>query len=417
MNVQTSAKKTWNQFPLRWFFRSSNTLLHGSRTVVRGSTPCTTIFATVLLGDSSSVFYLHSVARCHLQPRPTMLVLALGIASCFALAAALRLSMHDVVPIAPSDKLRTWITKSLQAGSAAVIASTLLPKSSQATVYFDLDVYGDKELKIATVNKMKQKLRNAILEDVTVAPLLLQLAITDALSYNAMTQEGGPDGSIQFEVKADSPNAGLERGLEVLLKVKKELQRTNTVSFADICAFGGAEALESAGCARLIVQVGRADAKAAEKFVPTVIDWKNPSANTIQEAFTTSGLDSRDIAAMLGALGELRRVVAETLAAKQAEEEDEDDADFEPQPFVPTTFGTRDAMFGAKMGKGDFGSKYFAAILKGKSDDISSILLDDPKLKALVQKYAANEAAFIQDVQQVYLKMTLLGQASTTRNA
>ena len=333
------------------------------------------------------------------------------------LATGLRISMQSSVPISSSAKLRAWIARSIQTTSTALLASTFISKPSKATVYFDLDVYGDKELKIATVNKLKQKLRNAILEDVTVAPLLLELAITDALSYNANTREGGPDGSIQFEVKADSLNAGLERGLEVLSKVKKELQRTNTVSFADICAFGGAEALESAGCARLTVQVGRADAKAAEKFVPVVIDWKTPTVETVQEAFTTSGLDSKDITVMLGALGELKRVVAETLAAKEADEEEDDDSEFEPQPFVPTTFGTRDAMFGAKMGKGDFGSKYFSQILKGKTDDLSEILLGDPKLKALVQKYASSEAAFIQDVQQVYLKMTLLGQASTTRNA
>jgi lipopolysaccharide export system permease protein len=42
-------------------------------------------------------------------------------------------------------------------------------------------------------------------------------------------------------------NQGLQQALEVVNTVKKELLRTNTVSFADVCAFAGGEVLESAG--------------------------------------------------------------------------------------------------------------------------------------------------------------------------
>lgn len=54
-------------------------------------------------------------------------------------------------------------------------------------VFIDTDLYGDKELKIATINKLKQKLRDAINKDNTVAPYMLELAINDALGYNAET--------------------------------------------------------------------------------------------------------------------------------------------------------------------------------------------------------------------------------------
>ena len=52
-------------------------------------------------------------------------------------------------------------------------------------VFIDTDLYGDKELKIATINKLKQKLRDAINKDNSIAPCMLELAINDALGYNA----------------------------------------------------------------------------------------------------------------------------------------------------------------------------------------------------------------------------------------
>lgn len=146
---------------------------------------------------------------------------------------SLRLSM--VTPSSPKQSAQLTVSRSIKA--AAIIASSVATSVSAKT-YFDTDVYGDKELKIATVNKLKQKLRNAILQDVTVAPGLIQLAINDALGYDASTDDGGPDGSIQFEMNRVE-NQGLEKAFKVIEEVKNSMQRTNTLSFADVCAFGG----------------------------------------------------------------------------------------------------------------------------------------------------------------------------------
>ena len=70
------------------------------------------------------------------------------------------------------------------------------PSSASAAVYMDPDRYGDKELKSATVNKLRQTIRDALLQDPRLAPCLLKIAILDALTYNAATTEGGPDGAI-----------------------------------------------------------------------------------------------------------------------------------------------------------------------------------------------------------------------------
>ena len=196
------------------------------------------------------------------------------------------------------------------------LASCLINiKNVNAKVYFDTDVYGDKELKIATVNKIKQKLRNAILQDISVAPDLLKLAINDALGFDASTDSGGPDGSIVFEIDREE-NKGLEKALAVVLAVKKDLQRTNTVSLADVVAFGGAEALETVGAGRITVQVGRFDSKNANPDAK-LLNWYSPQKEAVLTAFSSSGLDNREMTLLLGAVGEIQRVVQETLEAEK----------------------------------------------------------------------------------------------------
>eukprot|EP00607_Mallomonas_marina_P001632 CAMPEP_0182432028 /NCGR_PEP_ID=MMETSP1167-20130531/53435_1 /TAXON_ID=2988 /ORGANISM="Mallomonas Sp, Strain CCMP3275" /LENGTH=323 /DNA_ID=CAMNT_0024619057 /DNA_START=110 /DNA_END=1081 /DNA_ORIENTATION=+ len=286
-----------------------------------------------------------------------------------------------------------------------------------ATTYFDTDIYGDKELKIATVNKIKQKLRNAILQDPAVAPSLLKLSISDGLGYDAKTGSGGQDGSIYLEISKENGDKDLETAIKILQGIQKELQRTNRVGFGDLVAFGGAEALESVGCGRVVVQVGRYEVKVPNpEYTPVKWDEDNLTISNIKPAFSRSGLNPQQIALLLGALGEVTRVTTEAASIKKEEEEDDE---FEEQPFVPSTFGSRDAMYGAKVGKADFGSKYLLSLLKGKGpqDALSKILLDDPQVKTFVQKYATNEGAFVKDVPEAYLRLTNVGQEFTTRNS
>lgn len=221
-------------------------------------------------------------------------------------------------------KERDGVRKVLSFGGILLGSAALMsPSAAGAKVFFDTDTYGDKELKIATVNKIKQKLRNAILDDVTLAPDLLKLALNDALSYNYSTDDNGPDGSIQFELEREE-NKGLKKAAEVIQKIKKELQRTTSVSFSDLVAFGGAEALETVGCDRVIVQVGRTDAKKESAAGAKAVNWSNLNTASATDAFTTAGLTSRELVLLLGALGEVSRIVDETQATAKEEESDED---------------------------------------------------------------------------------------------
>ena len=349
------------------------------------------------------------------------MVVALGTSRAFQLSMK---GENNHIPVRESSELRNKINTASKA-VPLMLGGFMLAKPANAKVYFDTDTYGDKELKIATVNKMKQKLRNAILADNTLAPDLLRLAINDALTFDAATRDGGPDGSIQFEMTREE-NKGLEKAAAIIQGIKKELLRTNTVSYSDLVAFGGAEALESAGCGRVIVQVGRFDAKPeTDKKTGLLVNWGNMNPESTSAAFAFSGLGPREIALLLGALGEITRVVDETqlaTAKANASKKVEEDEDFElddAEPFVPTSFGSRDATFGAKMGKADFGVKYLSTLLKSKSDPdaLGGCLVKDDKTKAFVQKYAGSETAFLKDVPEAYLKMTLLGETGTNRNS
>lgn len=303
---------------------------------------------------------------------------------------------------------------------------TIKPEAANAKVYFDTDVYGDKELKIATVNKIKQKLRNAISQDIQLAPTLLQLSINDALGYDAVTTDGGPDGSIRLELDRDG-NKPLARAVEVLEGIKNELLRTNTVNLADLISFAGGEVLETVGCPRTTVQVGRFEAKVANVKVK-VPYWDKVAATgggDLIECFYSAGLDPKDICLLLGSLGEVKRIVAETVASnnkKKGEDSDDDDEEEDSwQTAVPSTFGERTEIYGERMGKHDFGTAYLSQLLKAKKaqpgDYPGQALLSDSKVMAQVAKYAASESAFKQDVPIAYNKLTNLGQAFTTRNS
>jgi Peroxidase len=345
---------------------------------------------------------------------------------------SLRVSMSGDLrqPHSPRDILKrdvgrtmSLITRGLVVTSSAAL---LKPQSSVAKVFFDTDTYGDKELKIAAVNAIKQRLRNAILDDVSIAPDLLKLAINDALDYDVSTSAGGPEGSIQFEMDREE-NKSLKKAADVLQAIKKDLKRTKTVSYSDLVAFGGAVALETAGSPRITVQVGRFDAKKEGSKDSKIVNWSNPEADAIISAFDTSGLSAREVVLLLGALGELTRVVDETLATAKSNAEDEDDFGIDgpdPASSLPDTFGARDEIYGKKMGKADLSSKYLSGLLKRMKkpsgeplDAIGSALIANEKTRTYIQKYAGNDSLFIKELGDVYQKLTALGQAGTSRNS
>jgi len=104
-------------------------------------------------------------------------------------------------------------------------------------VTFDIDRYGDKELKVATTNKLRQNIGDVLLSAPQLAPEFLRLMLADSCLYDAEDKTGGPEGSIlehYGEVKSLTPNA--LRAISELNGVKKKLQRFE-ISAGDILSF------------------------------------------------------------------------------------------------------------------------------------------------------------------------------------
>lgn len=313
------------------------------------------------------------------------------------------------------DFVQAQISRATKIGGSCLTIAISLRLPALGRTYFDTEVYGDKELKIAAVNKIKQTVRNIILKDSSLAPKFLKIAINDALGYDKVTNSGGADGSILLEQSMDT-NKGLEDAISELVKIKQGLQRTLSVSFADICAFAGAEALESVGSERIPIQLGRFDSKSANNKI-SAVPWTTPTSTDILTAFLGSGLDVNAVVLLLGAVGEISRIVDESKQTFSSTVTSEDE--FEPQPFVPVTFGARDGIYGQKVGKTDFGSGYFRNLLKEQlpQDALGTTLISNPTTKTIVAKYANNDAGYCRDLINAYLKLTRLGEVYSTRNS
>jgi hypothetical protein len=184
------------------------------------------------------------------------------------------------------------------------------------------------------------------------------------------------------------------------------------------------------------LQIGRFDVKEANPQArkapflwPGTENKGGDTPLTVLQAMQLAGLSQRDSFLLVASVGELLRVSQEALeeqARKKAEEEDEELSEFEAQPFVPTTFGARDAIYGAKMGSAGFGSTFLRQVFQPSKKDkaldgeglaIAQLLRSEAALTSLGSKYAGNQPAFLNDLAEAYLKLTSIGEAYTTRNS
>ena len=86
--------------------------------------------------------------------------------------------------------------RQLASGIAALAGALVAAPDANAVVYLDPARYGDQELKVAAVAKCKTRVRETILQDPNLGPAFFKLTISDALSYDARSNTGGPDGSV-----------------------------------------------------------------------------------------------------------------------------------------------------------------------------------------------------------------------------
>ncbi|GMI02984.1 hypothetical protein TrVE_jg9719 [Triparma verrucosa] len=236
------------------------------------------------------------------------------------------------------------------AGASAVLG----PSPAEAIVYYDPMLYGDAELKVAVINRVRQKVRDAITKDPALGVELFSLGIADSLKYNAKTQEGGGDGSVTKLVDSAAS--------KFAVKLSKDLQKSTQITLADVVALASAEAYETFGGLRVRVQIGRVggDKAATAQNVQAVL---SPSWDaSVTQTFEGAGLGKRDVAALDAVRGGMAEVVKNMQMAKEDEAyvNEMGETDFIPK----TSFGGASQIFGASLTP--FDDKYLKAAVKGK---------------------------------------------------
>lgn len=289
------------------------------------------------------------------------------------------------------------------------------PNSASAAVYVDPDRYGDKELKSATVNKLRQTIRDALLKDPRLAPCLLKIAILDALTYNAATTEGGPDGSIVAVILSkDAPSSVsyLTPAAEQLLEMYSKVKRTTETTMADIVAFAGAESIESFGGPRTVVQLGKLDSpKRSAAGTYTDLFAKSTAKEVVLDRFVSAGLNDRDVALLFGAVGAMEQVL-DSLQEEEEEPEEENEMG-DKAVFIPSSFGAPSEIYGKNIGSMD-NSVFVQALsdIKGKKQTTYDVFRDDSVAK-WITKYADKKGGFLKDLPYAYGRLTALGTTYT----
>lgn len=277
-----------------------------------------------------------------------------------------------------------------------------------------------------TYTEVKQNIRNALAERPELLPYFFELTLHDALTFNPGTLEGGPNGSLRFELDRET-NKELATANETISSIRA-LQRQD-MSYADTCAFAGAVAIEVTGGPRIVIQLGREDAKTPDP------EWKanfykpGATAEDLKTAFDAAGLNGpRDVVLFHGAIGSLNDIAQNRLAKLKAAliSSDDDDEDDLAEDANDVTYGkVQSKRRGAvlvttnvstlTLGGQKFSNAYLNALLKSKNKDQLSqrdrALLDDKEMYAEIQRYAANNNKFTNDVADLFQKISLLGSS------
>ncbi|CAJ1940513.1 unnamed protein product [Cylindrotheca closterium] len=381
-----------------------------------------------------------------------------------AVCSALQLSSHENQASSVSPNRRAFCETLIGTASIGILGHAT---RAEAEVFFDPAMYGDQELRVGTVDSVREKTRRAILKNPKLAPSFYQLALLDGLSFDSKNSRYGPNGGVVYSLFNNKDQSeymkNLREAADVLVQAEKELKRKTAVSIADCIAVAGAEAIESIGGPVLAVQLGRMemDKKKIEySSLPLDIFSGSRSPREVREAFKNAGLTEREMTALLGGLftlekveksrttedwkasarpkfvergkmgrmSDYKRLSDDDIRAAEADEFDEDPDD---GWYIADSFGGRDDRFGQRIAKEEINEKSFNKYLKDldsaakklkkneipDSEDswIAGVILDpeSPTTQAWLKKYADSNLSYIKDLGIAFNSITQLGAIYT----
>ncbi|KAF7101025.1 hypothetical protein CFC21_102424 [Triticum aestivum] len=127
---------------------------------------------------------------------------------------------------------------------------------------------------------------------------VLRLVFHDAGTFDISDKSGGMNGSIIYE--ADRPeNAGLSKSLKILRKAKEGINQVQQVSWADLIAVAGAEAVALCGGPEIPIRLGRLDSSTAD---PTgKLPEETLDVVALKTSFGKKGFSTQEMVVLSGA--------------------------------------------------------------------------------------------------------------------
>ncbi|XP_059063376.1 putative L-ascorbate peroxidase 6 isoform X2 [Cryptomeria japonica] len=152
------------------------------------------------------------------------------------------------------------------------------------------------EVEEVEIQAIKSEIRKVLSK--AKAAGLLRLVFHDAGTFDMAKNTGGMNGSIIYELNRPE-NTGLERSVKVLQKVKAVLDLAMQVSWADLIALAGAEAVALCGGPDIPVRLGRQDKESPDPEGELPVESLNAAG--LIECFQKKGFSTQDLVALSGA--------------------------------------------------------------------------------------------------------------------
>ncbi|KAL7164226.1 hypothetical protein ACSBR2_040190 [Camellia fascicularis] len=207
---------------------------------------------------------------------------------------------------------------------------------------------------------------------------VLRLVFHDAGTFETDGNAGGMNGSIVYEL--DRPeNTGLKKPIKILEKAKAEVDMKQSVSWADMIAVAGAEAVSVCGGPRIPVQLGRLDSMVPDP--EGKLPQESLDASGLKQCFQRKGFTTQELVALSG---------AHTLGSKGFGN--------------PTVFDN--SYFKILLGKPWLSSAGMSSMIGLPSD---RALVEDDECLRWISKYADNQNLFFEDFKNVYTKLVNTG--------
>ncbi|AES73640.1 putative L-ascorbate peroxidase [Medicago truncatula] len=223
---------------------------------------------------------------------------------------------------------------------------------------------------------IKEELRKVLTKGKAAG--VLRLVFHDAGTFEIDDNTGGMNGSIVYELERPE-NTGLKKSVKVLQKAKTQIDAIHPVSWADVIAVAGTEAVEVCGGPTITVSLGRQDSPGPDpegKLPEETLD-----ASGLKRCFHKKGFSTQELVALSG---------AHTLGSKGF--------------GSPTSFDN--SYYKVLLEKPWTPSGGMSTMIGLPSDHA---LVEDDECLRWIKKYAENENMFFEDFKNVYVKLVNSG--------